>query len=140
MVELSERERKERLELTAHLLERVMAVNGFFITAGYGTFFGIWAISKDSLGIHERRWACLFLLMSAGLFVAWHVIGIVMINVTMRLVAAEPSEGWAARVTAGIQQRTAKAVQRYGMLVTGVSLALALAGVATLAVGVIRAL
>ena len=140
MVELSERERKERLELTAHLLERVMAVNGFFITAGYGTFFGIWAISRDSLGIHERLWACLFLLMSAGLFVAWHVVGIFMINLTMKLVTAEPAEGWAARVTAEMQQRAVKAVQRYGMLVTGVSLALVLAGIATLAVGVIRGL
>lgn len=140
MGELSQREKDGRLEFMAHLLERMMAVNGFFITAGYGTFFGIWAISKGSLGIHEQLWACLLLLMSASLFVGWHVFGIVTLNLTMRRIEAEPSEGWAARAKAALHESMANIAKRYGMVVTGVSLAFALAGVAILAVGIVRAL
>lgn len=137
---LSQQEKERRLEFMGHLLEKMMAVNGFFITAGYGTFFGIWAIAKDSLGIHAQLWACLFLLMSATLFVAWHVFGVVTLNLTMKLIAAEPSEGWAGRATASLHARMAEIAKRYGLVVTGVSLVFALAGVATLAIGIVRAL
>jgi len=56
MVELSQQEKDRRTEVIAHLLEKMIAVNGFFITAGYGTFFGVWAITRESLSLDSQLW------------------------------------------------------------------------------------
>jgi hypothetical protein len=72
--------RSESIQLLGALFEKLIAVNGFFITAGYGVFFGVWAIVKDDITAGDRILSCLWLLASAAIFVGWHVVGLMTMN------------------------------------------------------------
>jgi len=122
------------------LLEKVIQVNGFFITAGYGTFFGVWAITREDLEIGARIWSCLFLLASAVVFVAWHMFGLIAMNFVIKSIAAEPANGWAGRMQAAIIKRSNEIAQRFGIPMTLLAAFLALTGVGILAIGLVRTL
>src|SRR5688500_7617814 len=66
---------QERMLLLGQMLDRLMAVNGFFITAGYASFFGLWAMVRDEIPSAYVVSSSLWLLLSAALFVGWHIIG-----------------------------------------------------------------
>lgn len=140
MPDISEREFDDRLALVTGLLEKLIQVNGFFITAGYGTFFGIWAIARDDLDLHIQLWSCLLLLMSAAVFVGWHLYCVMSINLVMKGAAQPPAEGWAGDVIAALRKKILAIIPRWGIPITLLAAALAAVGVATLAVGLLRAL
>src|SRR5688500_7893421 len=71
-IHITSTEIENRAKFLVELLEKAVSVNSFFITAGYGTFFGLWAILKDDLPRGYAAGAGLLLLISAALFVFWH--------------------------------------------------------------------
>ena len=129
-----------RMKLMHDLLEKVIQVNGFFITAGYGTFFGVWAIAREDLDIGARIWSCLFLLASAIVFVAWHMFGLMAMNFVIKSIAAEPANGWAGRMQVAIIARNTEIAKLFGIPMTLLSAFLALIGIGILVIGLIRTL
>ncbi|HEV2606509.1 MAG TPA: hypothetical protein VGT79_00870, partial [Xanthomonadaceae bacterium] len=97
------------IELQAELVERVQGLNSLFVTAGYGTFFGIWAIAKDDISAFARLWSVLFLLLSATIFVGWHVVGLIATNraVWNQIEETEPTKR-AAKIRRGVANGTLK--------------------------------
>lgn len=140
MSQISPSEASARIAHMHDLLEKVIQVNGFFISAGYGTFFGVWAVSRDALGLDERIWSCLFLLSSATVFISWHLYGLLSMNFVIKSLAADPAEGWVARAKAALMERNSKIIQRLGIPMTLLSAALGATGVAILATGLVRSL
>lgn len=137
---LSPQELNARLDHMGNLLEKLIQVNGFFITAGYGTFFGVWTIVKDELPLQARLWSCLFLLVSAALFVLWHLYGLLAMNEVIHSIADEPAEGKIARTRAALRDRNLKILPRFGIPITLTSAVLAFIGVCILATGLISSL
>ncbi|AMJ57374.1 MULTISPECIES: hypothetical protein [Stenotrophomonas] len=140
MSDPSQYEIDARMKHIHDLLEKVIQVNGFFITAGYGTFFGVWAIAREDLVIDARIWSCLFLLASAIVFVAWHMFSLMAMNFVIKSIAAEPSDGWAGRIQTAITTRSSENAQRFGIPITLLSAFLALVGISILTIGLLRTL
>ena len=140
MSDPSQQEMCARMKHMHDLLEKVIQVNGFFITAGYGTFFGVWAITREDLEIGARIWSCLFLLASAIIFVAWHMFGLMAMNFVIKSIAEEPANGWAGRIQTAMVLRSSEIAKRFGIPMTLLSAFLALAGISILAIGLIRTL
>lgn len=134
------RETQSRLELLAYLLEKVMSVNGFFISAGYGVFFGIWAFFKDTLPHATKVTAGLFLMVSASLFVAWHLISAVTLSCQVRAILNNPPQTRGRSWLAVVRIESSKLVQALGIPMTLVSAGLAAVGILILGVGLLRSL
>jgi hypothetical protein len=104
-------EEREALHLLGQTLEKVTAVNGFFITAGYAVFFGVWGVMKDDLSRGYFVASFVWLLVSAAIFVLWHMLGLAMMNLAvLRIAGAPPS-----KVRDRIFESTTDFIRRYAL-------------------------
>lgn len=138
--EVSPNELNDRIDHLGAMFEKVIQVNSFFITAGYGTFFGVWAITRDTISADARVWSCLFLLGSASLFMFWHIYSLLSMNAVVRAIDQEPAEGWARRFGAALRKKNGQIIQRLGIPITLLAAGLGAIGVLILGVGLLRSL
>jgi len=89
---MSDDNQLEAIKYLHEMLEKVISVNSFFITASYGTFFGVWVIVKDHIHPMIAAHAALWILASALIFAAWQITGLTMLN-TIVMEAVEEAEG-----------------------------------------------
>lgn len=135
-----EDEFRVRIALLSALYDKAIQANSVFITAGYATFFGAWALTRDLLSHPAMVWSCLFLLVSAMLFIAWQVYAVVSLGLVVRHLGPATLDGWADRVTLRVLQANAGVIQRLGIPVTLITALLGLSGVIILGVGLLRSL
>lgn len=85
----------EHLELVAKTTEKAQAFNSVMIAVGYATFFALWANVKGCATPASHMVAGGLLLVSVLLFAGWHVVGMVMLNVSvMSLISlVDPTPG-----------------------------------------------
>jgi hypothetical protein len=76
-------EQIRHLELAVKAAEKGQAFNSVFIAAGYATFFALWK-NLNGCAVPTSHFAAGALLtFSATLYVAWMVLGLVVLNLTM---------------------------------------------------------
>lgn len=80
---MSDENQMEAVKYLHEMLEKVISVNSFFITASYGTFFGVWVVVKDNIDPLIATHAALWILASSLIFAAWHITGLTMLNITV---------------------------------------------------------
>jgi Na+/phosphate symporter len=85
----------KHLELVAKTTEKVQAFNSLMIAVGYATFLALWANVKGCATPTSHMVAGACLVVSVVLFVAWHIIGMVAMNISVMslLSFVDPSPG-----------------------------------------------
>ncbi|NMW23144.1 hypothetical protein HFP05_01645 [Rhodanobacter denitrificans] len=76
-------EQVRHLELIAKALEKGQSFNSLFIAAGYVTFFALWNNVTGCATPASHMVAGAALTLSVVVYVAWMVVGLVALNVTM---------------------------------------------------------
>lgn len=136
---MSDENQMEAVKYLNEMLEKVVTVNSFFITAGYGTFFGVWVVVKDNIDPLVATHAALWILASALLFGAWHITGLIMLN-TLVLDAAKTAGG-APRfkeLRALVKTKMAEFVQRSALVWMTFTAVTAIVGNLILVSGMVR--
>ena len=76
-------EQVRHLELVAKALEKGQSFNSIFIAAGYATFFALWNNVTGCATPASHMLAGASLTLSVVVYVAWMVLGLVALNLTM---------------------------------------------------------
>lgn len=71
------------LELVAKATEKVQAFNSLLIAVGYATFLALWANAKGCATPTSHMVAGACLIISVVLFAAWHIVGMVSMNLAV---------------------------------------------------------
>ena len=65
---------KANVQILSTAFDSATRYSNIFILAGYGSFFGLWNITRDRLaGHHSPMWAALLMLLSVTIFVTFQI-------------------------------------------------------------------
>jgi hypothetical protein len=97
--ELAEQERTNKQFIEFHLkllggtFDQARATANLFILAGYGSFFGLWSVTRDRLhGSHTPIWAALLMLISVTSFAVFQVWAVLHMSMSQWALARELSK------------------------------------------------
>src|SRR3546814_85605 len=140
MPDLYESERREGIRNLVTALDKVVAVNSFFITAAYGTYFGVWAIFRDHVEPAFILLSGVLLIVSATIFASWHVVNALTMTAVVTAIPNPGMPGYAARWRFRFGLATMILTKRHYFAATMASLIPALAALALFLAGHLRTL